>query len=403
MTYAPDGSMLMGPDGQPLGPSDSMYMMHGPDGTPVESYDPQGYGMPYGGQAWQGGPPPGWRNAHGGFPSYGDPCSDASCPCHHGGVCRTHLNSCAPVWYARAEAVWLSRNDQPTRNLTVFDDDGNDPLEDRIVLSTADLDPSAAVGTRITIGRYLSERTSLEGQFYGLHDWDDRVATPLDESNQPYNAWFGDDDESSFAIGAFSASAQHEVSFESDFNSAEFGIRRWMRSDTSVLLGLRYMSVDERLTFLSRDDGPSDPSAIGLYDIKTDNNMFGVQIGTEFVRQFGWHWLYFNAEAKGGVYLNKATHDSQFFVSIPSADSDSTSEDNLGLARNAEFSIGLTAQLTEHFSLRGGYTVNYINGVAVAADQIDLTPHRINSREYINDEGTVIYHGAYFGGEWIFD
>ncbi|MGE3316285.1 MAG: BBP7 family outer membrane beta-barrel protein [Planctomycetaceae bacterium] len=408
-----EGQMIYGPNGQMIAP-DQAFSMQGPDGMPgPEMYDPNGYSPgPYGGQPWQGGPPRGWHGHHRagwGHPGAphgfgGDPCADPGCSCHHGGVCQSQMQAgCPPLWYLRAEGVWLSRNDQPTRNLSVFDDDGNHALEDRIVLSTRDLDPGTAPGTRIVLGRYLSERTSLEGSFYGLHDWDDRVATPLEESAQPYNAYFGDDDESSFDVSAFSGSAQQEVSFDSNFNSAEFGLRRWMRSDTSLLLGLRYMGIDERLTFLSHDDGPSDPSSIGLYDIRTENNLFGVQVGTEYVHQIGWHWLYFNAEAKGGLFLNKATHDSQFFVSTPSSASDSTEEDSLGFARNAEFSIGLTAQLTEHFSLRGGWTVNYINGLAVAADQIDTTPHRVNSREYINDEGTVIYHGAYFGGEWIFD
>jgi hypothetical protein len=391
VTYGPE--VVYGPDGQMVSPDQAFSMQQGPDGVPApEMYDPQEYGAgPFGG-----------HHGHG-HPGYGDQCHDPGCSCHHGGICRSHYSGCGPVWYARAEGVWLSRNDQPTRNLTVFDDDDDHELEDRIVLSTADLDPSSTAGVRIIIGRYLSERTSLEGSFYGLHDWEDRVATTLEESAQPYNAYFGDDDESSFDISAFSSSAQHVVSFDSDFNSAEFGLRRWVRSDTSVLLGLRYMSVDERLTFLSLDDGPSDPSSFGLYDIKTDNNMFGVQVGTEYIHTIGWHWLYFNVEAKGGLFLNNATHDSTFLVTTPSSNSDSTEEDNLGFARNAEFNIGLSAQLTDHFSIRGGYTINYINGVAVAADQIDTTPQRVNSREYINDEGTVIYHGAYFGGEWIFD
>ncbi len=302
----------------------------------------------------------------------------------------------------RAEAVWLRRNDGPTRNLVVYDDDGGAPLEDMIVLGTNDFDLGSALGLRWTLGRYINERTSIEGGFYGLHDWDDTKRTVLDEANQPYNPYWGDDSESSFDTSAFSNSAQYVLSFDTKFDSAELGIRRWWRSDTSFLAGFRYMRLDDRLRMLSRDQGTIDPTALGLYEIRTENDLFGAQVGTEFVRQFWVPWLYFNVEGKAGVFLNSAKHRSSLAVTTPASDIDSTSESSIALATNMELSIGLSVQLTDRFSLRGGYTANMLkNGLATAADQIDTAPQRFNSREYVNDDGSVILFGGYFGGEWI--
>ena len=133
--------------------------------------------------------------------------------------------------------------------------------------------------------------------------WEDRVRTPLDEVNQPYNPYWGDDNESSFDISAFANSAQYIASYETKFDSAELGIRRWVRPDTSVLIGFRYMRLDENLSLLSRDQGSADPGALGLYDVRTRNDLFGVQFGTEFVHPLWVPWLCFNFEEIGRAHV----------------------------------------------------------------------------------------------------
>jgi len=177
----------------PFSPGQEGKMVYMPEGQPYEvqeGYPPEGYMVsPYeGGESWMGQNDWNWngdgrkhsrrRGSH--------RCPDPNCDCDRGGACSCgpgcgagHGAGCGqPVWYMRAEAVWLSRNDPPTRNLTVYDNDGVNPLEDFIVLSTDDLDLGTALGMRWTLGRYLSERTSIEGSFYGLHDWDDRNSRP---------------------------------------------------------------------------------------------------------------------------------------------------------------------------------------------------------------------------------
>ena len=393
--YAPEGEMSNLLDGQRI----SMF--------PEQGDAPEGYGPPQAvDQVLMGGD--GYGIDEGDrhmrrrlWSRHGD---DPDCPCQHGGSCRNDVDCCQPRWYMRTEAVWLKRADGPARNLVVYDADGADPLEDLIVLGTNDLDLGTALGLRWTLGRFVSERTSIEGGFYGLHDWHDRRRTWRDDANQPFNPYWGDDNESSFDVSAFSNSAQYLLSYDTDFDSAELGLRRWWGTDTSLLMGVRYMGWDEKLSLLSRDQGTIDPTALGVYEVRTENDMFGVQMGAGFDRQLWVPWLGFNFEAKAGAFVNSARHKSSLAVTTPTSAIDAKSESSVAFATNAEFSIGLSVQVTEHFILRGGYTANMLkNGIAIAPDQLDTMPHRFNSREYVNDDGTAILYGAYFGGEWIWD
>ena len=56
--------------------------------------------------------------------------------------------------------------------------------------------------------------------------------------------------------------------------------------------------------------------------------------------------------------------------------------------------IGLTGvyQWTDHIAFRGGYQVLWVEGIAVASDQ--LTAVDVLSASGINTDGGIFYHGA---------
>ena len=84
-----------------------------------------------------------------------------------------------PRWYFRGEAVWLSRNNPNDRNLTSYNNSSNasDRLNNRFILDTDDLGFGLTPGMRLTLGHYLTDRTAIEGQFYGTNNWDERTGT----------------------------------------------------------------------------------------------------------------------------------------------------------------------------------------------------------------------------------
>ena len=54
-----------------------------------------------------------------------------------------------------------------------------------------------------------------------------------------------------------------------------------------------------------------------------------------------------------------------------------------------DLSVALTALVSDHLTLRGGYTFLFLDGVALATDQLDTNPTMNNSRNFLADKGSL--------------
>ena len=64
-----------------------------------------------------------------------------------------------------------------------------------------------------------------------------------------------------------------------------------------------------------------------------------------------------------------------------------------------DLSFSLTALVSNHLTLRGGYTFLFLDGVALAPDQFDTNPLANNANNFIADKGTLTMQGPFVGGE----
>ncbi len=111
--------------------------------------------------------------------------------------------------------------------------------------------------------------------------------------------------------------------------------------------GLRYFQLSEEYLWANRRDGVATNIFSGDYNVRTNNDLLGLQIGTELYDQHEtWYW---GAKFKAGAYVNFA--DQQSFVTV-----------NNILVRDEEASIGGAAFLGEasfvaayHLSLKLDY------------------------------------------------
>jgi hypothetical protein len=64
-----------------------------------------------------------------------------------------------------------------------------------------------------------------------------------------------------------------------------------------------------------------------------------------------------------------------------------------------DLTFALTALVSDHVTIRGGYTFLFLGGLALATDQLDSNPTLKNSRDFIADKGTMTLQGPFAGAE----
>ena len=237
-------------------------------------------------------------------------------------------------------------------------------------------------------------------------------------------------------VAGFDDSTSQQVRYDANLNSVEMnymiGARpardrlvlqpdgRWVRHATpsrvrGMFAGLRYIRQHER--FLYTADGR--PNLIGLgqgtnvisantgavqrrgeYQVDTDNDLFGIQLGSEWVQKRT-DWV-FGAEGRIGGLLNFANRQSRLVQMVDQDPGEvldlltttRTQElDEETLTFLAEVHLYLAYYLRPNTSVRLGYNVMYLNGMATAMNNIGL----IGDFPKFELTGDSLYHGATVG------
>jgi hypothetical protein len=308
----------------------------------------------------------------------------------------------APRWYVRGEVVWLFRNSPNDRNLTSYNNasKSTDPLNNRFILDTDALPFGVAPGMRLTVGHYLTDQTAIEGEYYGANNWDQRAAT-LNYASAgglgPLSAYWGTGG-GPFSTSAFTNSNQQIATFHSSFDSAELNVRQWVLPSLSVLAGFRYINVADQFQLTATNDSTNiDAGQVGYYRTWTNNNLGGVQVGSEYTHDLYARWLFISIEGKTGLFVNFVDQENLLFNTGTTYNERSSRETQF--AGMFDFSVSLTALIGSHLTLRGGYTFLFLDGVALATDQLDTNPTMANSRNFLADKGSMTLQGPFLGAE----
>jgi hypothetical protein len=272
--------------------------------------------------------------------------------------------------------------------------DTSRPVGERVVLTADDLDFDVSGGVRAVVGIPLNECKAVEFSYFGLFDSEASAVVSGDNSLAiPGRLGLASND-------FFGADIMH-VDYESQIHSAEFNCVEccWCVNDCcgyrslEWLAGFRYLRLNEDfdLTSTDFDEGTS------VYDINTNNNLYGAQLGLRLKRQrgcLGWELV-----GKAGIYGNDASQ-RQFVTDFPPPFllRDPRGDSETQVAFVGELGLSLTYQLNDRWTLRGGYNVMWLEGVALAPDQLDFS-FRADSGTDLNSDGGFFLHGANVGLE----
>ncbi len=255
-----------------------------------------------------------------------------------------------PLWTVRAGAVILHRS-QP--------DDPEGLLFLAGAGETPDFDWSA--GPDVSIIRQFGSGGSLEVRYFGALNFQ------IDDEFAPNPV---------IAFGA---------DYSSRLHSTEFNWRRPYSERIKWLAGFRWIELHEEFTF--SQDISIVPILIDL-ESNVDNHLYGGQVGLDvnFLRGCG-PWS-LDGVFKAGLYGDFADRDFQ--VAINGTPVGGIFEDDTDAAFVGEIGVAAGYDLSDHWALRGGYQLLWINGAALADEQFDAE---------LNLSGDIFYHGALVGLE----
>lgn len=160
--------------------------------------------------------------------------------------------------------------------------------------------------------------------------------------------------------------------------------------------GFRYLNLNEQLN-ISAQRTVAGALEEGAYNVRTANHLYGGQLGASFRRsqgRFGW-----DATGFGGIFSNQArqTQSVTDFPNFPLRPPVSTSAAGLAFVGGINLS-GLYA-LTDVWNLRAGYNVLWIEGLALAPDQLDFNFAAAAGGNQLNNSGGMFLHGFNVGLE----
>jgi hypothetical protein len=172
----------------------------------------------------------------------------------------------------------------------------------------------------------------------------------------------------------------------------------WYRECTpswlpSYLAGVRWINADEEFTF-----GAIGDQQLAIYDVKTQNDLLGVQVGLELTEQHcRWNW---GATAKLGGYVNfveqQTTYDAILGGATVVARNEIATDEQLTLGVDVQ--IKASYQIRPNLALRVGYEFTYLQGMALAPQQVEFNaaaaPVLRSGNHYFLDGGNI-------GIEWV--
>jgi hypothetical protein len=308
--------------------------------------------------------------------------------------------------YTRGEVLALTHNIQNDQPFTSLAPGGP------IVLSANDLDLEYQAGIRVTGGIPLTHCTMIEASYMGLHEFSTSAAAvdPADFLFSVYSG-FGLQGPPVVPIGVapfIDASRSQTIAWESELHSAEANLLyripcRSCKQELWLLTGLRYVKVEEQLTYLTQSGLNAQVQQIAgsRTDVETDNDLIGVQLGYIFHHNVT-KKIRLSFDGKSGVAANFNQQRTNVILNLTTTDVLLGREefDDDALALTVDGGAALTLDVNCWFSITGGYRVLYLDGMALALENFNPVLPGTGLREgRLDHNGSVLYHGAHLGAE----
>jgi hypothetical protein len=311
------------------------------------------------------------------------PAASANIPAACPSAVDCPITCCADIpdtFYFSADALVFDLAGPPHQLPLVLD-----ATSGRTVLITGDLDYGLEPGPRFTFGWNLAPCHALELTYFGLHYWS-AGAMVLGEANLRLPG------DLALATRDFLGADVMDVETYGRIHNAEATfLHLFDATGFSLLGGLRYLNFEEHFNIASL----APDNTFGEYDLRARSEFFGGQIGARWSKA----WSRFGLEVTGktGIYGNTSRQNT--FV----GDVDNTvvlrhsSTKASNPAFIGELDFNAVVPITKHWTVRSGYNLVWLDGIARAADQLDFTDQAGSGTALVSGNGLL--HGPHLGLE----
>jgi hypothetical protein len=310
-------------------------------------------------------------------------------------VCAVDCCNPCPSVYGFAEALFLERGNQSFNQPVVITGAWPDNFD--TVLSTGDLDFDWEPGVRALAGIRLNECTGwgVEASYLGLFEANAAATAvrPGEDTGLSFPGGLGP------ATNVFSNADSIRLDYDSQLHTGDLSLVHCrascdQRRSTELMIGFRYVDLQETFGISGVRLIEGLPET-GVYNLWTDNNLYGAQIGARLRRCRG--RLSGEVTGKAGIYYNDASQ-SQYIVDYPGVVLRNAGAEDDNVAFMGEVNVSGIYRLTDVWGLRAGYNLIWIEGVALAPDQLDFSA-QIPGGDQLSSSGGLFLHGVNFGLE----
>lgn len=296
------------------------------------------------------------------------------CVCDEGLGCDvcTLSGSSRSAWGVSGDALFLTREDSASRVLAF---NTSDPTQ---ALDADDFRFGTQTGFDLSMRRSVGCRNAMELRFFSVDGWDAATTTATTANDLlqfntaiPVFAFAGD------AIAAQSSSK---------LNNGEINLLSRRNEWVEWLFGFRYLELDEQVrTSLLNAGVPVE------YRNAARNRLYGGQAGANLT-MLNIDRLSIDAIGKAGIFGNVVGHDASIDTGFGALTAGGN-ENRTSFV--GELGFTGTYCFAKRVSLRSGYRLLWVDGVATASDQLAATDFFNGTG--INSSGDVFYHGAFAG------
>ena len=303
--------------------------------------------------------------------------------------------NCGPRWTASLDGVFMTRSSPASQSLV-----GDKPPKQgggAAIYDAHDFNFENQIAPRFTLRRHGNCGTDLEVIYLNVNSIGASASVDTSSGGGPAGSLLVGDGGMQSSI---SPTKDPDLSYVSQLNSLELNCRHRTNEWVTLIAGFRWIEMDETYGWI--DQGRK--SDFG--EFHTENDLYGFQVGGETDI---WRHGRFELEGytKVGIYANESntTYDAQVSQSLYGTPQLASAAKGNRTSFVGEAALTGAFNITENFSLRMGYQVTFLNGIAAATDQLTALNIDDHFTEYeeeiskasgvVNNAGSAIYHGPF--------